>query len=358
MARYLLLDVGAGTLDVLIYDDTTHTHYKAVVQSPVPQIAQMLESIEGNIVLTGGEMGGGFVREVLRQKAARFDVAATATAAATIHHDPEVIHQLGIRIVDELQAARLTEDQDHVRMHLTDLQIDRLRAIVQSCGVPFAFDVVAVCAQDHGIPPEGVSHLDYRHNLFRSALEAFPHPASLLHRTDEVPPTFNRLCTLAADLNAIPTAEAYVMDSGMAAVLGASQDISAVHCQKTMVLDVATSHTVGATLLDGEIAGFFEYHTADIDLPKMERLIRDLADGRLDHRQVLGQGGHGAYLRRAIGFEEVQAIVVTGPRRRLLADSGLDLTFGAPLGDNMMTGTLGLLTAIRRRKGLPPLPIS
>jgi hypothetical protein len=33
------------------------------------------------------------------------------------------------------------------------------------------------------------------------------------------------------------------------------------------------------------------------------------------------------------------------------------MEYGAPLGDNMMTGTAGLLEAIRRRKGLAPLPV-
>jgi hypothetical protein len=33
----------------------------------------------------------------------------------------------------------------------------------------------------------------------------------------------------------------------------------------------------------------------------------------------------------------------------------LPIHFGAPLGDNMMTGTVGVLEAIRRHKGLEPI---
>jgi hypothetical protein len=36
-------------------------------------------------------------------------------------------------------------------------------------------------------------------------------------------------------------------------------------------------------------------------------------------------------------------------------DMDLPLTWGAPLGDNMMTGTLGLLQAIRRHEGKPEI---
>jgi hypothetical protein len=31
------------------------------------------------------------------------------------------------------------------------------------------------------------------------------------------------------------------------------------------------------------------------------------------------------------------------------------MEYGAPYGDNMMTGTVGLLEALRRRKGLAPI---
>ena len=36
---------------------------------------------------------------------------------------------------------------------------------------PIEFDAVADCAQDHGVPPHGVSHLDFRHQLYRERLD-------------------------------------------------------------------------------------------------------------------------------------------------------------------------------------------
>ena len=48
-------------------------------------------------------------------------------------------------------------------------------------------------------------------------------------------------------------------------------------------------------------------------------------------------------------------IITTGPKRRLVEGSRLPFVFGAPLGDNMMTGTVGLLEAVRRRKELAPI---
>ena len=42
-------------------------------------------------------------------------------------------------------------------------------------------------------------------------------------------------------------------------------------------------------------------------------------------------------------------LIVTGPRRELLAGSELPLEFAAPHGDMMLTGCFGLLRALRER---------
>jgi uncharacterized protein (DUF1786 family) len=82
--------------------------------------------------------------------------------------------------------------------------------------------------------------------------------------------------------------------------------------------------------------------------------VKDLADGNLDHAQILAEGGHGAYSRRAPGLAAVERIVVTGPKRGLPEGVEPPWVFGVPLGDNMMmTGTVGVLEAIQRRKDLP-----
>jgi uncharacterized protein (DUF1786 family) len=165
----------------------------------------------------------------------------------------------------------------------------------------------------------------------------------------------NRLRSIAKSAAAISTEEIYVMDSGMAAILGGSMDIPARKRDPIVILDVATSHTVGAAMTGDEIAGFFEYHTHDITLKRLDDLIVALCEGNLEHRRVLAEGGHGAYLRKAVGFQNVDITIATGPKRRLVEPSKLKITFGAPWGDNMMTGTVGLLEALRRRKVLEPI---
>jgi uncharacterized protein (DUF1786 family) len=266
-----------------------------------------------------------------------------------------VVRDWGIQIVEDEAAEALTRRTTHTHIVLGDIEPRRLQKIVEGFGVPFDFDAVAVCAQDHGVPPRGVSHLDFRHNLFRERLEKEPYPHTLMFRADEVPPVLNRLKSIAKRAAELPTAAVYVMDSGMAAILGASLDAAVKDRERAFVMDAATSHTVGAAMEGGALAGFFEYHTVDMTVAKLEELFDALASGALNHQQVLAEGGHGAFIRKAIGFKKTDVIISTGPKRGRLTDARLPLVFGAPMGDNMMTGTLGLLEALRRRNHLEPI---
>jgi uncharacterized protein (DUF1786 family) len=261
----------------------------------------------------------------------------------------------GIKVIEDLEADDLRKNRKYSHLAIGDLDAERLKNITKGFGVPFEFDVMGICAQDHGVAPTHVSHLDYRHNIFQARLNENPFAHTLLYNNGEIPSTFNRLISIADSVEGFPVSETYVMDSGMAAILGSSMDFQARSKEKVLVLDVATSHTLGAAIEGGEIAGFFEYHTHDITLERLESLLVDLADGKLEHKQILKEGGHGVYMRQAVGFQNVDVIVATGPKRSMLKNSRLPIVMGAPLGDNMMTGTVGLLEAIRRRKGLDPI---
>jgi len=182
-------------------------------------------------------------------------------------------------------------------------------------------------------------------------LDNTPFPHNLLYHRGQVPEEMNRLRSIARQAALMQARNVFVMDSGMAAILGASTDTAARGSHNLVVLDVATSHTVGAVITGNEIAGFFEYHTHDITLGRLETLIRDLANGNLHHDQILSEGGHGCYLRKTVGFENIEAIIATGPKRDLLSGSGLPIVYGAPMGDNMMTGNAGMLEAIKLKMG-------
>lgn len=352
MSRYLMIDIGAGTMDILYYDDTTDLHYKAVVPSPARQTAELIRRSPGNLVITGCEMGGSPVSDVLKERAQSAQVIMSASAAATVHHNLDRVRAAGIRIVADDEVEKFQSRKDYQCVRLADVDTNRIKTIIQGIGVPFEFDAVCVCAQDHGRPPAGVNHLDFRHRTFRERLDNEPFAHTLLFQDTEVPDFLSRLGAIARSTRQLPTAEVYVMDSGMAAILGASMDTQCRHRNTVMVLDIATSHTVGAVMVGDELDGFFEYHTHDVTVDRLDVLLQDLPNGQLDHKRILSEGGHGAYTRKAPGFDAVEIILSTGPKRRLIDGSRLPITLGAPWGDNMMTGTVGLLEAFRRRKSL------
>ena len=355
MGRFLIVDVGAGTLDLLCYDTDSNQHFKAVAKSPVKTLAEEAERVSGNLLITGTEMGGGALSSVLKRRAQGAEVVMSASSAATIHHNLDKVRSWGIKVVDDHEAEDLRQTGSYHALNTSDLEVDRLEETVKALGVPFSFEVVGLCAQDHGRPPEGVSHLDYRHEIFKSCLDKNPFPHALLYESEEVPATFSRLKSMAQSAKGLPADEIYLMDSGMAAILGASMDPRAREKERVLTLDVATSHTVGAAIQGEELMGFFEYHTSDVTLKRLEVLLRELVDGTLEHKQILEEGGHGAYIRKAFGFETADLIIATGPKRQLVENSRLPIQFGSPMGDNMMTGTVGVLEAIRRRKGMRPI---
>lgn len=350
MKPFLMIDIGAGTMDVMCYMPEQGLHYKAVVESPVRTLAAQIEATSGDLIVTGVEMGGGPVTAALQQRARSARVRVSRSAAATFHHDPARVAAMGFEIADNDTLAAAANQGTGTPIELRDLDLERIQGIVAGFGIKFEFEAVAVCAQDHGVAPAGVSHLDFRHQLMTAQLERDPQAHTLLYSAEAVPAAFNRLTAIARTAARLPTRAVYVMDSGMAAIVGASRDPSLQNKGTAMVLDVATSHTVGAVVQADELLGSFEYHTYDITRPRLEQLIRDLPEGRLDHETILAEGGHGAFLRSSPGFDRIEAIVATGPKRRLLADSSLPVIWGAPWGDNMMTGCVGLLESMRIRR--------
>jgi len=68
-----------------------------------------------------------------------------------------------------------------------------------------------------------------------------------------------------------------------------------------------------------------------------------MCDGTIGYMEVYEDGGHGCYVGRYIGFNNVGSILVAGPRRDIMHGSHLDFQFAVPHGDMMLTGCFGLI---------------
>jgi uncharacterized protein (DUF1786 family) len=95
--------------------------------------------------------------------------------------------------------------------------------------------------------------------------------------------------------------------------------------------------------------------------------VEKLAAGSITNAEVFADMGHGALTLTPPAEPALPFLAVTGPRRALLADSGLDPYLAVPHGDMMLAGCFGLLRAyashdpairpaVERRLGPPPSP--
>ena len=170
----------------------------------------------------------------------------------------------------------------------------------------------------------------------------------LFYVVDVVPPALTRLTAAAGAAAALAgDAPALVADTGPAALYGALP----AGVDDAVLVNVGNGHTVCLLALAGRVAGVFEHHTSCLDGAGLELRLRRWLAGDLESEEVRADHGHGAVLApgaadaRPLGLR----LIVTGPRRELLAGGELPAEFAAPHGDMMLTGCFGLLRALRER---------
>ncbi len=333
----LAVDVGAGTQDVLLYQEDVPLEgsTKMVLPSQTVIVAERINRARlagKDVFLRGPTMGGGASTAAVRwHLAAGLKVYATPTAAATINDSLDRVAALGVVIQEEAPPA--TEV-----IETRDIDIPALQRALGLFEVQLP-EEAAVAVQDHGFSRERSNRLvrfEHLTEAIRSggALEAFAYrqPPESMTRMQAVK---NYLA--AAGLQAI------IMDTGPAAIFGAALD---PRCHEpSLIINFGNGHTVAALLCDGCITGLFEHHTSQLNPEKLGRFLEGLCSGRLKSSEVFDDGGHGAYIESTP--EEIRSTLVTGPRREPFLGSALlkGAVAAAPGGDMMITGCLGLVEA-------------
>jgi uncharacterized protein (DUF1786 family) len=152
---------------------------------------------------------------------------------------------------------------------------------------------VAVAVFDHGYAPEGVSDRQFRFDYLDRQIRAKNSLAAFAFLSRDIPPIMTRLRSVADSAGDL-VPPLVVMDTAPAAVLGASFDPAVSAREHKIIVNVGNFHTLAFRLGPGGIEAVFEHHTGEIDLPKLERLVRALADGSLKHEDVFNDMNHGA----------------------------------------------------------------
>ena len=293
---------------------------------------------------------------------AGLQVYATPTAARTLNDELEKVERLGVKLVSEDEATRLKEST--FALELRDLDLPAIWSIFDRFGVPLNdLSAVAVAVFDHGDAPPGVSDRQYRFDYLDERIRGMSsshrnNPLSAFaFASEDVPAVMTRLEAVARSAQGLDC-PLVLMDTAPAAILGATFDPVAASRDNIIITNVGNFHTLAFRLGKSAggnkmlIEGLFEHHTGEIDLPKLESLLRRLADGTLKHQDVFDDMGHGALMYDSIPLllgEGDFDIIVTGPRRSMFGgkrqDGSLHPYFASPFGDMMLSGNIGLLAA-------------
>jgi uncharacterized protein (DUF1786 family) len=353
--KILALDIGAGTEDVLLYDDkkkSIENCVKMVLPSPSQVFAARVREatrLYKDLFVKGDIIGGGALAYALRNHVEKgLRVVMTENAAYTLRNDLDEVRELGIEITQESPP----NDFNGETLPIEDINLMRLESFLADFNESlFDADFVAVAVQDHGVFPRGTSNRRFRIQKMKKLLERGSRPESLAFWEDEIPSCFLRMKSAAkASRRQLPKAEVLFMDTSPAAILGCLNDPAVSEAEPILAINVGNGHTMATIISRERIVGLMEHHTRLLNPRKIESLLVNFADGRLCDEEVFKDGGHGLFfLSEPPNFHKIERVAATGPNRNILAKTNLSVCFAAPAGDVMMTGPMGLVEAIKRK---------
>jgi uncharacterized protein (DUF1786 family) len=351
--QILTVDIGTGTQDIFLYNSKINIEngFKLIVPSPTMIVHRRIKDATRRgdaVLLTGVTMGGGPSHWAARDHVkSGYLIYATPEAAKTFDDNLENVEDEGIRIISDDEANALADTV--VRIELQDFNYYGIVRSFSEFGVSLdQLDAVAVAVFDHGAAPPNISDRQFRFDFLDENITQKNRLSAFAFRSDDIPPIMTRLQAVADSASGID-APLLVMDTAPAAILGATFDPVVGNRERVMVANVGNFHTLAFRLGISGIEGVFEHHTGLLDLPKLEELLRALADGSLKHEHVFGDHGHGAliYDQNPLSLNgQGFGIAVTGPRRNMMTNSSLRPYFPAPFGDMMISGCFGLLAAV------------
>lgn len=367
--KILTVDIGTGTQDIFLYDSNLDIEngFKLVLPSPTMMIHRRLKTLLNSrtidfnhpILFSGHQMGGGPSAWAIEELAkANFPIFMTPSAATTLNDELDKVEALGIKIVSDDERRKMKDAEE---IELRDFDFNLISKTFSDYGVSLNdLSAIAVAVFDHGNAPAGVSDRQFRFDYLDERIKAKNSLSAFAYLSDDIPKIMTRLQSVADSANELPC-PLIVMDTAPAAVLGALFDSKINFANSTtntnlptrkevIVCNVGNFHTLAFRLGEKGIEGVFEHHTGEIDLSKLESLLRRLADGSLKHEDVFDDMGHGALMYSDKKFEfgkDDFDVVVTGPRRNMFMDNPtVKPYFAVPFGDMMITGCFGLLSAV------------
>ena len=338
--KILTVDVGVGTQDIMLYDSeqSIENSAKLVMPSPTKIIANKIRKYKEDLFITGETMGGGPINRAIQDHIAKgYKVFMTENAARTVRDNLDYVKSLGIHIISPEEEK---EYENLKKIELKDVDLIAIKDALSKFDVDSDFDFLGIAVQDHGYM-EGMGDRNFRFMKIKEIMDKPKSPEEFAY-FGRAPDYFTRINAVFRTFNEYNTV---VMDSKFASVCGATCDRYVKTLDKFIVMDIGNGHTLAAAFEGGKIHGVFEHHTSSLTPEKIEKYVNKLADGTITHEEIHSDHGHGAWSLEAIG--DFEAVIATGPRRKILEETDFNVHYAAPAGDVMMTGPVGLIKAIK-----------
>ena len=350
--KILTIDVGTGTQDIFLYDSSLDIEngFKLILPSPTMIINHQLRQAtrrRQSVLLTGVTMGGGPSAWAAENHAkAGLEIYSTPDAARSFNDDLSAVESMGIKIISDEEAKKISPAV--VRIELKDIDLDAIYQVFQKFGVSLHdLKAVSIAVFDHGAAPPSISDRQFRFDYLDERIRTHNRLSAFAYHAHQIPEILTRLRAVAQSAANL-SVPLIVMDTAPAAILGAIFDPVVASRRRKIILNVGNFHTLAFRLGTDGIEGVFEHHTGLLDAVKIEHLVTRLANSTLRHEDVFNHHGHGAliYQHQILKLDAPDFnIVVTGPRRSMMARSPLKPYFSVPFGDMMITGCFGLLAA-------------
>jgi len=366
--KILAIDIGAGTQDILFYNNEKELEnsIKLVLPSPPVIIVEKIKKEtekRKNLYFNGTIMGGGKIKQaILNHIKQGLEVVMEEEAGRTIKDDLRYVEELGIKIIKKedidskgsLKSEKYSNSNkkyssfnkkysNYSKITLKDIDIEELSSTIAKYDLNFAFDEIAVACQDHGFSDK-MGDRDFRFEKIREKLSK-PLKIEKFAFDGNIPDYFSRLKAIEKTLKGF---NPIIMDSKFASVLGACTDPEVAKLNSFVVIDIGNGHTMAVSIENSKIQGVFEHHTSSLSPEKIENLIKKLIKGTITHEEVHDDNGHGAHVINPI--TNLEKVVVTGPRRAIIKETSLNYYNASPGGDVMMTGPVGLIKAVEYLK--------
>ena len=336
--RILAIDIGAGTQDILLLDSEKkiENSISLVLPTPSKKFAERLRRIEGHVYISGDTIGGGSLAGAILQHLQKgYRVVMGEQAAYSIRNDLDQVRSMGIEVGGKPASDPFEE------LEICEIDLQLLEDFLLRFGEDLRVEVVAIAVQDHGVSPKGVSDRTFRFDNMETMLRRDNRPETFHYVEDSIPAHFLRMRSALRAAKRDTLAPVLVMDTSFSAILGCVDEVSG----PSLIVNAGNGHTIAALLLDQKIEGLYEHHTHALTPQKLEQDLRLFLRGELSRKKVFEEKGHGVITLTP--FRGEVSVVVTGPNRDLFEGTSLKFVYGAPGGNTMMSGPMGLIKAAR-----------